>query len=178
MPSPDASFRFESERLVLRPFRLDDAESLHELLDLDPDDPGMTLKERRAAVTYRVTQLDWDEGIGSYAVEERASGRLVGYAGLQFHLLPMRPVATPELELFCGLGTAYRGMGYAREAAALLRDHAFATLQVGRLVSVTERANQPSIRLLERLGAEIRDHPRRDDLVIGVIDAPSRAEAG
>jgi RimJ/RimL family protein N-acetyltransferase len=164
---------FQTERLVVRPFTRRDADALHTLLDLDPDDPGMTRDERRQAVEYRVTQLEWDEGIGSYGIQERATGQLVGYVGLQFHLLETQPHARPEIELFYGLGRSYRGMGYATEACRAMLVHAFGTLHLERLVSVTERANERSVRLLERLGAEVRDHPRRPDLVIGLIAAPT-----
>jgi len=172
MTRPTESAGFQTERLALRPFAPSDVEEVHALVDLDPQDPGMTLEQRRTAITYRATQIEWDEGIGSYAVVERASGMIVGYAGLQFHLLATAPLATPEIELFYGLGRAYRGKGYAFEACSTLRNHAFETLRVGRLVSVTERANDRSVRLLRRLGAQIRDHPTRPDLVIGIIDRP------
>lgn len=172
MTPPGEEVGFETERLALRAFAPSDVEEVHALLDLDPEDPGMSLEERRTAVTYRATQLEWDEGIGSYAVVERASGMIVGYAGLQFHLLQTEPLAAPEIELFYGLGRPYRGKGYAFEACSTLRNHAFETLRVARLVSVTERANDRSVHLLRRLGAQIRDHPTRPDLVIGIIERP------
>ena len=172
MTRPRDGHGFETERLVLRPFVLADVTEVHALLDLDPEDPGMSLDERRSAITYRATQLEWDDGIGSYAVVEKASGTIVGYAGLQFHLLAGKPLASSEVELFYGLGRGHRGKGYAFEASSTLRDHAFETLRVARLVSVTERANDRSVHLLRKLGAVIRDHPTRSDLVIGIIERP------
>ena len=160
---------------MLRAFTRDDAEEAHRQLDLDPEDPGMTWAERQAAVAYRATQLEWDEGIGSYAVTERGSGRIVGYAGLQFHLLPTEPLATTELELFYGIGRADRGRGYGFEATSALRDHAFGNLRVARLVSVTEKDNDRSVHLLQKLGARMEEHPTKPHLVLGVIERPGAA---
>lgn len=169
MTAADSAHGLETERLVLRPFTPGDVQEVHELLDLDPDEPGMTLDERKRAIAFRSTQVVWDRGIGSYAIVERQSGRIVGYGGLQFHLLPDRPVATAELEVFCGFGRAHRGHGYGLEVCSALRDHAFGTLRVGRLVSVTRRANGRAVHLMRRLGARIEDHPADPDLVIGVF---------
>ncbi len=163
---------FQTDRLHLRPFVREDAEEVHRLLDLDPDEPGMTMDERRAAVAFRAMQLAWNEGIGSHAVVAAASGAIVGYAGLDFHLLPTRPSASAEIELFCGIGRAHRGRGYALEACTVLRDHAFETLHIGRLVSVAERRNDRAVHLLTRLGARIQDHPADPDLVIGILEPP------
>lgn len=168
----------QSARLELRPFAPSDAEEVHRLLDLDPGEPGMTMHERRAAVTFRGTQLAWQGGIGSHAVVLSATGAIVGYAGLQFVLLPTRPLATPELELFCGVGRAHRGNGYALEACTLLRDHAFGTLHLGRLISIAERGNPTAIHLMERLGAEIGPHPADADAVLGTLERPGDPPRG
>jgi RimJ/RimL family protein N-acetyltransferase len=165
----EGTYGFETERLVLRPFTEDDVQEVHELLDFDPDVRGMTLEERKRAIAFRATQVGWDQGIGSYAIVERTSGRIVGYGGLQLHLLPTRPLATAELEVFCGLGRPHRGQGYALEVCTMLRDHAFGTLHVGRLVSVTARGNERAVHLMRRLGASVEDHPADPDLVIGVL---------
>lgn len=173
MTAVDGGYGFETEHLVLRPFTLDDVQEVHALLDFDPDVRGMTLDERERAIAFRATQVGWDKGIGSYAIVERASGRIVGYGGLQFHLLPARPLATAELEVFCGLGRAHRGQGYALEVCTMLRDYAFGTLHVGRLVSVTARRNERAVHLMRRLGASVEDHPADPDLVIGVLARPA-----
>lgn len=46
----------------------------------------------------------------------------------------------------------YRGSGYASEAVSRLLDYAFEELGLHRVVAITDRRNEPSFRLLERLG--------------------------
>ncbi len=167
----------ETARLRIRPFRLADVGAAHRVLDLDQAEPGMSRDERQAALAYRITQLEWDDPIGCYAVEDRASGTLIGYVGLQFHVLEGTP-ATSEVELFYKLGRSWWGRGYATEACRAMLGVAFDRVGLARTVSVTERANHASIQLLERLGAVVANHPRRDDLVIGMIQRPGGSAEG
>ena len=166
-----------TDRLRIRPFTADDFDGAHRALDIDQEEPGMSREERQAAIAYRITQLDWDGGIGCYAIETRDSRDLIGYVGLQFHLLPGDP-ASPEVELFYKLGRSWWGRGYATEAGRAMLALAFDVLMLRRTVSVTERGNHRSIALLRRLGATISDHPARSDLVIGVIEASHRPATG
>ena len=86
-------------------------------------------------------------GYGMWAIEERASGRLVGRAGF------LHPPDWPDCELGWLLGREFWGRGYALEAAGAARDHGRRALGVGRLISLIRSANERSLRLAERLGA-------------------------
>src|SRR5690606_13836404 len=61
-------------------------------------------------------------GYGSWALEEKASGRFVGYSGL------WHPEGWPEPEIHWGLVKAFHGRGYATEAARHAREYAYREL--------------------------------------------------
>jgi RimJ/RimL family protein N-acetyltransferase len=86
-------------------------------------------------------------GFGGWSVEERATGALAEYTGLN------APPEYPERELGWVMLNGFEGKGYAFEAASLARAFAFESLGWGDCVSYIDPANQRSIRLAEKLGA-------------------------
>jgi RimJ/RimL family protein N-acetyltransferase len=89
----------------------------------------------------------WEEhGFGLWALEERASGRLVGRAGLSWHRLwPSEP------ELGWMLDPDVWGGGYATEAGSAALRHAFESLGLVRVVSIVHPQNEASFRVARRL---------------------------
>jgi RimJ/RimL family protein N-acetyltransferase len=86
-------------------------------------------------------------GFGGWSVEERASGQLAGYTGLN------APPEYPERELGWVILEGFEGKGYAFEAAQLARAYAFETLKFDTLISYIDPDNARSIRLAQKLGA-------------------------
>jgi len=60
--------------------------------------------------------------------------------------------ALPDIDLGFAFLPAYRGNGYAFEAAQAAIDFAWRRLGLGRVVAITAPDNDDSVRLLERLG--------------------------
>ena len=147
-PRPEAP-RIRTNRLLLRPYRLDDFRHLLALYETD----------RAAYIGGRLTPRSvWDGfmncigqwpvlGLGGWAVEEPTSGMLVGEVAVH------HPVDYPEVELGWLLLEGYEGRGYAYEAAAAARRWAFDEAGLATLVSYVDRENTRSIRLAQRLGA-------------------------
>jgi lincosamide nucleotidyltransferase A/C/D/E len=143
----------ETDRLVIRPLRLEDAGDLHELYSdaeamrfLAGDVPS-TLEESRAWVQAKIHLFGRDGGMSLWAVAERSSGRVVGDAGLQWEEIEGRR----ELDLGCRLVPRHQGRGYATEASgAILR----AAFHAGfhRVTAQTDLGNAAARRALERLG--------------------------
>jgi RimJ/RimL family protein N-acetyltransferase len=105
-------------------------------------------------------------GFGLLALEEKATGALVGRAGFY------EPEGWPGFELGWMLRRESWGKGYATEAARRLLAHAFTELNRERLISLIRPANAPSIRVAERLGErpEGRAELFGDEALIYAID--------
>jgi RimJ/RimL family protein N-acetyltransferase len=157
--------RLESERLVLRLPRLDDAPAAAEHLT-DPEvmrfiGLGGATVPREACADVVQTWLDrWAaNGFGQFAVERREDGRFLGRVGLLVwdrvgwvqSTLP--DAEEPEVELGWTLAREHWGRGYATEAAAAVRDWAFGELGLERLVSIVHPDNTASARVATKLGA-------------------------
>lgn len=154
-----------TERLILRPYSEADIEAAYQLFEGHPDvyrfDPGFPrTREQRAASIRRHIADNQDDGEGTLAVTLKASGELIGQAGLQLYILPTPPFATPEVELYYKLGRAYWGHGYAEEACRALIDFAFNTMHLLRLITITQPDNDHSMRLLRRLGFALAPGPQ------------------
>jgi len=93
----------------------------------------------------------WEEhGFGQFAVEERASGSIVGWVG------PWHPVFAPDLAEEVELGWTLRpsswGRGLASEAAGAALEATFARLPVTQVISLIHPENARSAAVARRLG--------------------------
>ena len=152
----------ETPRLILRPMRAEDSVGLLSVFG-DPqvmtafghppfDPPTMEAWLRR--------NLDHEDryGYGLFAVVLRETGLLIGDCGLE-HM----PVdGTPETELGYDLRSDYWNRGLATEAAAAVRDYAFTTLALPRLISLIRSTNAASRRVAEKIGMQPEKRLIRD----------------
>lgn len=139
--------RFESERLLFRPQRIEDAEALHEgysdaeLMRYWSRGPIATVDETVEYLTPRLDHPEWrgwaitlkgdDSAIGTLAAGERRSGVVeIGYMLVRRHW----------------------GRGYAREAVARLLDLLLLEEERRRVFADTDPDNAASNRLLASLG--------------------------
>ena len=89
------------------------------------------------------------KGHGQFALEERATGALLGRAGY------FEPEGWPGFEVGWLLRRESWGHGYALEAARVVVRHAFTAMGRERVISLIRPANARSIRLAERLGERL-----------------------
>ena len=143
----------ETDRLVIRPLRLEDAEDLHELYS-DADglrflttEPAETVEYSRRWVQAKIDLFGRDEGMSLWAVVERESGRVIGDAGLQWEDIHGRR----ELDLGCRIAPSRRGRGYGTQASSAILQAAFAA-GLTRITAQTDVGNAAARRVLERLG--------------------------
>jgi RimJ/RimL family protein N-acetyltransferase len=90
-------------------------------------------------------------GYGFWALEEKASGNVVGSCGL------WNPEGWPELEVGYWLTRPGQGKGYATEAARRSIEYAFGDLGVSTLISCIHLDNEASTGVARRLGAELEE---------------------
>ncbi len=140
-----------TERLTLRPYEPGDLADLHTVLYSSDDAMALLggareLVATRAALERSIRQQRVD-GYSFWPVIERASGRLVGEAGL----FPLAP-GGPDISLGYAFGADHWGRGYATEAAGAVLDEAFGPLALTRVVAITREANRGSRNVLRKLG--------------------------
>ncbi|WP_225793083.1 GNAT family N-acetyltransferase [Streptomyces aculeolatus] len=145
-----------TDRLVLRRWRDSDLEPWA-ALNADPDvrehlGDLLTRAESDASVARFQADLD-RRGFGWWAVEVRATGEFVGFAGLD-------PVddGMPFTGVEIGWRLARRawGRGYATEAARAVLAYGFDTLGLAEILAVTTSANLRSQAVMRRIGM-VRD---------------------
>ncbi|NMG15985.1 Acetyltransferase (GNAT) domain-containing protein [Aromatoleum bremense] len=143
--------RIESPRLVLRTFRPDDWPFLHEHYS-DPESTRFTFRRALSEGDswYAMANMvgHWHlRGYGPYAVEEKATGNVLGTVGLWY------PKDWPEPEIKWALTRRYWGKGYASEAARTVQAMAKEHLPDVSLISFIHAENAASIALALAVGA-------------------------
>jgi RimJ/RimL family protein N-acetyltransferase len=154
----DASLVIDTERLILRRPRPDDADALIELIS-DPETMRYIGVGKTGDLTAAQRSIDrwlsrWEEsGVGQFFAERRDDGRFVGRAGFVVWD-PERWEAAPngETEIGWTLARSVWGHGYATEAALALRDWAQRERGLTRLISLIQHGNLRSVRVAEKLG--------------------------
>ncbi|OLE52552.1 MAG: GNAT family N-acetyltransferase [Acidobacteria bacterium 13_1_20CM_3_53_8] len=143
----------ETERLLLREWREESDLNLYAQMCADPlvmrylSPEGKTLTR---AETWRQMAFiigHWQlRGYGHWAVEEKASGRLIGRIGF------LNPEGWPGFEIGWTLARESWGKGYATEGARRALEYAFTEMGREHVISLIHPQNKNSIRVAERLG--------------------------
>lgn len=148
-------------RLALRRWRDSDRERFA-ALNADPDVmrhfPSVLTRQQSDAMIGRIHTHFAEHGYGLWAVD--VDGQLAGFAGLAWsHVTGER-----ALEVGWRFAPAFWGRGYATEAAQAALD--VGLRQVPEVVSFTAVVNEPSVRVMQRLGMRrVREFERvRADL--------------
>jgi RimJ/RimL family protein N-acetyltransferase len=158
-----------TERLLLRRWRARDRAPFAEL-NADQD----VMRYFPATLTRRASdeladRIEADiacRGWGLWALEERATGRFVGFTGLA--PTAFQASFTPAVEIGWRLARAAWGQGFATEAARAAAAFAFENLDLDEIVSFTAQHNARSRAVMRRLGmrhdhAHDFDHPNVRD---------------
>jgi len=171
MPLPLAT-----ERLVIRPYREDDATALHEVfgspevMKWTPSPPSKSVAEtaQRLARTRAFTARQ-SPGMGLWALELRKTSEFLGQVGL----FPVEGKG-PEVEVAYELAPRVWGHGYGTEAARALVDYGFGELRLRRIVALILPDNARSRNVASKCGL-ILEGPGRFyglDLVVYAREAP------
>ncbi|MEA2553689.1 MAG: hypothetical protein QOJ65_1865 [Fimbriimonadaceae bacterium] len=142
----------ETERLIIRDWRVEDAPAAFEIYG-DPEvmryvgngRPYESLEQTRLSLR-RLIARDKDKPLAFWAVDHKESGELVGGALLKF--LPDHT----DIEVGYHLGQKWWGQAYATEIAQALVRYGFEQLQLEKVVGVTYLENVASQRVLEKAG--------------------------
>lgn len=184
----------ETNRLILRPFLLQDLPDVYRILDVETRQEPRTLAEREnwlrwtiAGYTEYARLLQFP--FGDRAIVLRDTGDLIGVAGFvpcvdSFNQIPafkhtpdrIPAFATAEVGLFWAVTTLFQRLGFASEAAAALIQFAFSRFNLERIVATTAYDNQASIAVMRKLGMDIQRNPHEEPAwlqIVGILTNPN-----
>ncbi len=162
-------------RLTLRAFTPDDAAFIVELLN-DPDwlrfigDRQVRTQDDALAYLRKGDVAQAKHGFSLSAVVRTSDGALMGMCGL------IRREGLSDVDLGYAFLPAYRGQGYAREAAAAWLACGFERFGLARIVAITSVDNVASGKVLEAVGMRFEKRLRvaghDDDSLLYAADMP------
>ena len=142
----------ETQRLLLRYFRTDDAKFILQLLN-EPafkehigDKGAKTLDDAKLYLENGPIDSYERFGYGLNMVELKDSGEPIGMCGL------VRRDNLEDADIGYAFLEQYWSRGYARESAEAVLSHARETLGLERIVAIVTPRNHSSIKLLENIG--------------------------
>lgn len=151
--SQDMSTIFETDRLILRTWKLEDRAPF---LKINQDPKVMeflrapfTAQDVEEFIHRMETQNAQFHYMG-WAVELKATGALIGAIGL--HNVRFEAHFTPAVEILWRLGSEYWGQGLASEGAKATLEYAFDTLHLPEVVAYTVPRNLRSQRVMDKIG--------------------------
>ena len=150
LPSPTILI---TPRLFLRPLQWGDEVALEGVFgDAEVMRFGDGVQNAAWIKAWLANQLANDAsltGIRVWGGVEQETAELIGYCGLFF----MANVnGREEVEIGYRLARPFWGQGYATEAATAVRDYAFDTLHLPRLIALIDPSNVASMGVAEKLG--------------------------
>jgi ribosomal-protein-alanine N-acetyltransferase len=156
---PPVAVTLTTPRLSLRPFTEGDVDALtavltgRDVLRYFPPSPPPT-RETAVRMIRRILG-HWEEhGFGLWAVESRATGKLLGRCGLQ------RIEETGEVEADVILDPSVWGQGLATEAIQACVRYGVERLGLTRIVGIVHPEHRASQRVLEKAGLKLETRAR------------------
>ena len=141
-----------TERLVLRPFCLDDVDALHTLwADREVRrylfDGEVPARERVVEMVENSVEGFGQLGCGFFSLRRREKPtEIMGFSGF-------RPFGgAGVVEMLFAVDPSHWGRGYATEASREVLRYGFEQCDLRRVVATTDTPNQRSVRVLQRLG--------------------------
>jgi len=134
-----------TERLILRRFTPQDEEAYADIMT-DPKvyrylGTGQGIPREQIGRMIESLDSSWGHGLGVYAVEDKASGKLIGHVGV-------RGLSCGRKEILYAYSEEAWGKGFATEAAkAVLQNHSQRPL-----IAVSYPENPASIAVIKKLG--------------------------
>ena len=145
----------ETARLLLRPMQLADVDPILSIF-ADPKvmaafgEPPFDREQMVVWVKRNLTHQA-EHGFGLFSVVLKSNATLIGDCGLE--IIDVEGERTAELGY--DLRSDYWNQGFATEAAQAVRDYAFQTLHLPRLISLIRVGNNASRRVAEKIGMRL-----------------------
>ena len=144
----------ETERLLLRPFRKEDAEAVFVCWESDPDvakymfwTSHNDIEKTKEWIAFEIGQIEKEDWY-RFAIELKETGELIGTALIYYE----EEVACWEVGY--NLGKKYWGKGYTTEAMRKVMDFAVELLGITEIVGRYAKENPASGNVMKKLGFE------------------------
>ena len=142
----------ETERLILRPYTLDDAQAAYEM-SLDPEVMKFlggvhtgTVEDIRDSIKENTLGDYTKYGFGRFAVIHKETNEYMGFTGLKY------VIELDEVDIGYRLNHKFWRQGYGYESALPCVDFAFNELGLDRIISLAKDENIASTALMKKLG--------------------------
>ena len=152
VPMSDPLPTFETDRLLIRPRTMADYDACL-AMDRDPlvtrfiEGPWHEVELHERFLKDRI-QTSFGDGLGYWSIFLKDSPmRFLGWV-----LLIPRDAVGPEIEIGWRLCRDAWGYGYGSEAARLVVEHAFRSLELEKIVADIHPSNATSMKVAERIG--------------------------
>jgi len=159
----------ETQRLILRPLVVADAEAIFAGYAQDPEVTRYLIWRPHETVETTTRFVErciacWREGTTfPWAIIHKADRRLIG-------MIEMR-VEPPAADFGYALARAYWGQGLMPEAAQAVVEWALAQPEINRVWAVCDVENRASVRVMEKVGMQ------REALLPGFLEHPNAGDA-
>ncbi|HAA12094.1 MAG TPA: GNAT family N-acetyltransferase [Cytophagales bacterium] len=143
---------FETERLLLRPTTVEDAEFIYELMNSPKwlkyigDRNIRSVEDAATYIQERMLKQLERLGYSNYTVITKAGGEKIGSSGLYDR------EGLEGIDIGFAFLPQYEGKGYAFEASHRIKQAAFDDFDIEVLKAITIKDNVSSQKLLEKLG--------------------------
>ncbi|WP_419881588.1 GNAT family N-acetyltransferase [Peribacillus sp. B-H-3] len=156
--------QMESERIILRPISLDDAEDMYEYTSDEETTRFIYEQHKDLDQTKNVIANYFvKEPIGKYAIVLKESNKMVGAIEFRVHEW------NKSGELGFTLNRHFWGNGYMTEAGKLILGLAFDVLGLERVYAGHEVKNRASGKVLSRLGMKCEGILRKSEMIKGSL---------
>jgi RimJ/RimL family protein N-acetyltransferase len=153
----------ETERLILRPFELSDAEALFEM-DSNPNvhkylwqKPLTTIEEVYGYIEM-VQKQYVKHNIGRFSTIIKETGELIGWTGIKFVDDHVENGNTNFYDYGYRLNEKFWGKGYATEASIAWLEYGFKEMKIDTMNAYTHAENGASNHILEKIGMNFMEN--------------------
>ena len=142
----------ETERLIMRPFRREDALEVFECWESDPDvakymfwTSHNDIEKTKEWIEFELGQIEKNDWY-RFALELKETGELIGTALIYYE------EEVENWEIGYNLGKKYWGKGYTTEAMKMVLEFATKQLEISEIVGRYAKGNPASGNVMQKLG--------------------------
>ncbi len=161
----------ETQRLILRPLELSDAEDMF-AMDANPlvhkylwQNPSKSIEESIKTIEYVRNQYE-KNNIGRFATVLKETGEFIGWTGIKFIDDHIENGNTNFYDFGYRLNERFWGKGYATETTLFWLDYGFNQMKIEEMNAYTHAENGASNHILQKCGMQFMENYRDKDLIL------------